>query len=127
MEHDDSALEVLRALALARKRLEAAAVESKARFHHLTVRDTAQGLWIAAALVVRGDHGGELERTLSARNALDGQGWTVEREVAVNQSAIGEPEVLASAELPPVRLATTAELSAELPRLLDEVLAAPRP
>ena len=46
-----------------------------------------------------------MERTLSARNALGGRGWNVEREVLLNESAVGEPELLASCYRRAVELA----------------------
>jgi hypothetical protein len=127
VDSEEAALVVLRGLAAGSQRLESAADDETVRFHHLTVRETAQGLWVAAALVLRRSDGRELERTLSARHALEGRGWTVEREVLLNESPIGEPEVRASQGLPAVQFATTAELAIELPRLIDELLDAPTP
>lgn len=97
MEDDErTAVGVLSASAAATRRFDSLG-------GHLTVRNTAQGLWIAAAQMRPADEGRQVERTLSATNALDGRGWWVEREILVNESPIGEPDYVASRELPGVR------------------------
>lgn len=125
---EETDVAAFRGLAAAHERLEAAALAAgPARHHHLTIRETSDGLWIAAALVVNCENGREVERTLSARNGLDREGWTVEREVLLNESPVGEPVVIASQELPVMRFTSTADLAAALPDLLGEVLDAATP
>jgi len=129
VEAEDAAVGLLRELAATGLRLDDAYGEITSRanggesaFRHLSVRETAEGLWIAAALVLRRGDGREVEWTLSASNALDGSGWRVEREVLLNESPVGEPVVLASTELPVAEFATSSALSGALPTLTAELL-----
>jgi len=129
VESEESALELLKALAAVGDQFErarvAAAVASDrdSAFQHLVVREGVGGLWISGALVLRRADGYEVEWTLHAENALDGSGWNVEREVLLNESGIGEPVTLGSKELPAVDFMNTADLSARLPSLVEELLA----
>jgi hypothetical protein len=67
--------------------------------------------------------GVETEWFAEARTAPSQAGWTVQRTVAIQTSVDGEVRNLGGDELPEVVCADSSSLAAELPALVDELLA----
>jgi hypothetical protein len=142
---DEVAVETLRALAevqdlvdlrhsvLARNGNSRSSVRS-----HVLVRETPMqppphppgarfGVWIAVALILAHADGPVTEWTCTAWHPPDDTGWKLERGVSLNESPYGEPVVLASTELPTVRLHDTKALAEAFPKLVGELLETPPP
>lgn len=125
---DDDAIAILRAVARATERLTEAQVPGAPfGFHHLSVGESEEGLFIAGMLVVGREDGLQVDRTLTAGNRLDGKGWFVSRRVTLGSGMPGDTEPAAATDMPAAAFPTSGELAAAFDGLLDELLEAPVP
>jgi hypothetical protein len=150
METEGAALELIAAMAEVRRRLSAREVEL--RREHEGVSHTSSsvsatnqlrknapdflktdprayfGPGIEVFLSMRLEDDSWVEWFAWAINRLDGNGWTIEREVSLDVPD-GRPEVnrVASSELDEVIVSDSGTLARRLPSLIDEMVALPVP